>query len=164
MPLINAPAFAPELLTLFDALKTERVDTPVIQPAEPFITRVELVGGRFAFAMRSSTQGGFELCPWDVCQAEKKRPDVCPADGSATFMPSPLTADDPLVKSFERLCTAEGIDLGGIEFLEDAKGQRFTYDINANTNYNAAFGRSIGVDGMRDVARWIRREVVPTLR
>lgn len=37
MPLINAPAFAPELLALFDDLGTERVDTPVIQPAEPFL-------------------------------------------------------------------------------------------------------------------------------
>jgi ATP phosphoribosyltransferase regulatory subunit len=37
MPLINLPAFAPDLLDLFDTLKTERVDTPVIQPAEPFL-------------------------------------------------------------------------------------------------------------------------------
>ena len=95
-----------------------------IRPAEPFITRVELVGGKFLFAMRSSTVGGFELCPSDFCQAE-------------------------------------GLDLAGIEFLEDADGHRFTYDINANTNYNAALGRSLGLDGMREVARWIRRELAP---
>ncbi len=128
-----------------------------IQPAEPFITRVELLGGRFLFAMRSATTGGFELCPSDVCQAEKKQPDVCPADGAATFSPSPLTADDPLVKRFEALCQAEGLDLAGIEFVEGADGRRYTYDINANTNYNAALGRQIGVDGMREAARWIRR-------
>jgi glutathione synthase/RimK-type ligase-like ATP-grasp enzyme len=132
-----------------------------VRPAEPFITRVELVGGKFLFAMRSSTVGGFELCPSDFCQAEKKQPDVCPADGGATFSPSPLTADDPLVKRFEALCQAEGLDLAGIEFLEDADGQRYTYDINANTNYNAALGRALGVDGMREVARWIRRALAP---
>ena len=37
MPVINAPAFAADLIALFDSLKTERVDTPVIQPAEPFL-------------------------------------------------------------------------------------------------------------------------------
>lgn len=132
-----------------------------IKPAESFITRVELIGGSFVFAMRSSTAGGFELCPSDVCQAEKKQPDVCPADGAATFSPSPLTASDPLVKQYEALCAAEGLDLAGIEFVEDARGRRYTYDINANTNYNAALGRQIGVDGMREAARWIRRTLTP---
>lgn len=131
-----------------------------VKGAGPWVTRVELVGGRFLFAMRSSTDGGFELCPSDHCQAERKQPDVCPADGAATFAPSPLTADDPLVKRYESLCREEGLDLAGIEFIEDAAGRRFTYDINANTNYNAALGRQIGVDGMRVAARWIREELV----
>ncbi len=37
MPLINLPDFAEDLLSEFDARKTTRVDTPVIQPAEPFL-------------------------------------------------------------------------------------------------------------------------------
>jgi ATP phosphoribosyltransferase regulatory subunit len=37
MPLIDAPTFAADLLALFDTLGTERVNTPVIQPAEPFL-------------------------------------------------------------------------------------------------------------------------------
>jgi glutathione synthase/RimK-type ligase-like ATP-grasp enzyme len=130
-----------------------------VRSAEPYVTRVELVGGRFLFAMRSSTVGGFELCPSDVCQAERKQPDLCPADGAATFSRSPLTAADPLVQRYETLCREEGLDLAGIEFIEDAQGQRFTYDINANTNYNATLGRELGVDGMREVARWIRGEL-----
>jgi hypothetical protein len=130
-----------------------------VRSAEPFITRVELVGGRYLFAMRSSTVGGFELCPSDVCQAERAKPDVCPADGAATFSASPLTASDPLVQQYEALCRAEGMDLAGIEFIEDAEGRRFTYDINANTNYNAALGRQLGIDGPREAARHIRREI-----
>lgn len=132
-----------------------------VRPARENITRVELVGGEFLFAMESSTAGGFELCPSDVCQAERKKPDVCPADGAATFSPSKLTADDPLVRQYAALCRAEGIDLAGIEYVEDAKGDRYTYDINCNTNYNAALGRSIGVDGMRAVARYLRRTYAP---
>lgn len=130
-----------------------------IRAPEPFVTRVELVGGRFLLAMRSSTVGGFELCPSDACQAERKQPDVCPADGAATFSHSPVGADDPLVKQYLAFCAAEGIEIAGIEFVEDADGNRYTYDINANTNYNAALGKQLGVDGMTEVARWLAREV-----
>lgn len=130
-----------------------------VRGAEPYVTRVELVGGRFLFAMRSSTDGGFELCPSDVCQAERAKPDVCPADGAATFSRSPLSASDPLVRQYETLCRDEGLDLAGIEFIEDADGNRYTYDINANTNYNAALGREIGVDGMLAAAKLVRAEI-----
>jgi ATP phosphoribosyltransferase regulatory subunit len=37
MPLINLPDFADDLLAEFVARRTERVDTPIIQPAEPFL-------------------------------------------------------------------------------------------------------------------------------
>ncbi len=128
-----------------------------IAPAEPFITRVELCGGRFLFAMQSSTVGGFELCPADACAAERRQPDVCPTDGSAEFSPAAIGEGDPLVKSYLQLCAAEGIDIAGIEFVTGADGRHYTYDINANTNYNGALGRAIGIDGMREAARWLRR-------
>src|SRR5207248_2399570 len=39
-----------------------------IQAPEPYITRVEFVGGRFLYAVRVDTTLGFELCPADVCE------------------------------------------------------------------------------------------------
>jgi hypothetical protein len=132
---------------------------------EPFITRVEIVGGRFLYAMRSATTGGFELCPSDACQVPKAGPDVCPADGGGSkFSLSPLTADDPLVASYVRLCQAEGIELAGIEFIEDHEGRRYTYDINGTTNYSGVLGAQIGIDGMRELARYLRHQVVPSMR
>jgi len=133
-----------------------------IASPEPFITRVELVGGRFVYAMRSDTSAGFELCPSDACQLPKATPEVCPADGSGSkFSPSPLSPDDPIIARYAALCRAEGIDVAGIEFIEDAEGRRYTYDINGTTNYSGVFGRRIGVDGMRVLARYLRTEVVP---
>ena len=135
-----------------------------IEAPAPFITRVEIVGGRFLFAMRSATTDGFELCPSDACQVPAAVPDVCPADGGASkFSPSPLTDDDPLVASYVRMCRAEGIEVAGIEFIEDHAGRRYTYDINGTTNYSGVLGARIGIDGMREVARYLRREVVPSL-
>ena len=39
-----------------------------IAAPQPFITRVEFVGGKFLYAVRVDTSLGFELCPADVCQ------------------------------------------------------------------------------------------------
>ena len=137
-----------------------------ISPNGAFITRVEIVGDRFLFAMRSSTAQGFELCPSDACQAEALA-EVCPVDGSTaagTFQPDPMTADDPLVEAYVRLMRAEGLDLAGIEFVTDDLGERWTYDINGTTNYNAVLGAKIGVDGMRELARYLRTEIAPSVR
>ena len=136
-----------------------------VRAPEPFITRVEIVGGRFVFAMRSSTADGFELCPSDVCNpmpvgAGAGGEGSAGADAPGLFGPSPLTADDPLVQQYVRLCLEEGIEVAGIEFVEDAQGNRYTYDINGTTNYNQALGAMMGVDGMREVARYVRREAV----
>lgn len=127
-----------------------------IAPREPFITRVELVNGRFLYALRSDTSQGFELCPADACAVPAAAPDVCPADGGARFTVSPLGADDPLVARYQALCAAEGIEIAGIEFVEDADGRRYTYDINGTTNYNESVGKKAGVDGMREIARYLK--------
>lgn len=128
-----------------------------INAADPFITRVEIVGGEFLYAMRSATTEGFQLCPSDACQIPPTNPDVCPIDGGAKFSPSPLKADDPLVQQYLRFCEAEGLEVAGIEFIEDAAGNRYTYDINGTTNYNSGVGREVGIDGMREVARHAKR-------
>ena len=74
----------------------------------------------------------------------------------------PVDANDiPLVQQYIGLMKAEGIEIAGIEFVEDQEGNRYTYDINGTTNYSGVLGEKIRIDGMREFARWIRREVVP---
>src|SRR5262245_15409619 len=42
-----------------------------VAPAEPFITRVEIVGGEFVYAIKADVgRGGFELCPADACAVD----------------------------------------------------------------------------------------------
>ena len=60
MPLIDAPGFASDLLALFTDLGTERVDTPVIQPAEPFLNMAGEDLRRRIFLTESET--GESLC------------------------------------------------------------------------------------------------------
>ncbi len=76
----------------------------------------------------------------------------------------------PLVSALEaegfehsEILVREGIEIAGIEFVEDAEGRRFTYDINGTTNYNQALGDEIGVDGMGEVVRYLKDVVVAGL-
>lgn len=133
-----------------------------IRPAGGFITRVELVADKFVYAMQSSTAGGFELCPADSCNLPAEAPEVCPAEGPTDkFSPSPLTADDPLVQAYLRMLQGEGLGVAGIEFVTDDNGERYTYDINGTTNYNSAVGEKVGVMGMVEQARYIKRVLFP---
>jgi glutathione synthase/RimK-type ligase-like ATP-grasp enzyme len=137
-----------------------------IQSPQPYITRVEIVGGRFLFAMRSNTEEGFQLCPSDACQ-RLTTPDVCPIDGaggSSKFSLSSIQADDPLVQKYIAMCRGEGIEVAGIEFIEDADGNRYTYDINGTTNYSGTLGQEVGIHGMEEVGRYLQQVVAPQLQ
>ena len=39
--------------------------------------------------------------------------------------------------------------------------ERYTYDIKGTTNYGGVFAEQTGIDGMREVARYVRTEVLP---
>jgi len=118
-----------------------------IQPPHGFVTRVEIVNGRFLYALKSATAGGFELCPADACALED------------TFAPrEDIGADDPLVAAYIRMMRANGVDVAGIEFVEDADGRRYTYDINGTTNYNRDVETARGLFGMDALADLAARE------
>jgi hypothetical protein len=121
-----------------------------IQPPEPFITRVEIVGGRFLYALRSSTAEGFELCPADTCSVEEGA--FCPVGPAKFTLRSEITERDPLVQRYLAYCAQHGLDVAGIEFVEDEQGNRYTYDVNANSNYNQAVEAEHGLDGMGAIA------------
>ena len=53
-----------------------------------------------------------------------------------------------------------GIEISGIEFVRDASGAIFTYDVNTNTNYNPeAEAAASGPYGMKAIARFLRDEL-----
>jgi hypothetical protein len=128
-----------------------------IEPAGGYITRIELADGKLVYAMRSSTEGGFELCPADECAIDDA---FCPVGDSGKFSRDPdFSEDDPLVAQYLDLMSRYGISLAGIEFVTDAQGQRFTYDINGTTNYNSDVELQAGVEGMTFLARMVAREL-----
>ena len=138
-----------------------------IRAPEPYITRVEFVGGEFLYAVRVDTSLGFELCPADVCQVGDA---FCPVgETPAVNDTSPVSAAprfrilenfaDPIVYRYRQFIADNGIGIAGIEFITDAAGEIYTYDVNTNTNYNPAAEAEAGIYGMRTIARYLGDEL-----
>ncbi|WP_104116198.1 RimK family alpha-L-glutamate ligase [Arthrobacter sp. B1805] len=135
-----------------------------IQAAEPFITRAELVGGRFVYAIKADTaRGGFQLCPADACaiDPETGRPIMPPG---ATIPPEPDQQlfslregfDHPVIARFEEFARRNDLEVCGIEFIETADGRVLTYDVNTNTNYNAAVEAVAPTSAPRELVRYLK--------
>jgi glutathione synthase/RimK-type ligase-like ATP-grasp enzyme len=126
----------------------------------PFITRVEFVGGRFLYAVRVDTSEGFELCPADACQNEVTA--VCPAVAASDKFQIMPRFEHPLLPAWQAFLAANDIGIAGIEFIEDAEGRAYTYDVNTNTNYNPDAELKDGRRGMRAIARYLHDLLVET--
>lgn len=101
-----------------------------LRAAQPLITRVELVGGEFIYAITADTaRGGFELCPADACAIGQP-----PGDGLFALRAG---FGHPIVGRYLEFARAQGIEIAGFEFIETEDGRLVTYDVNTTTNYNA---------------------------
>jgi len=129
-----------------------------IKAPEPFITRVEFVGGRFLYAVRVDTSQGFELCPADACQVDSAvAAGVCPAEAPSEKFRILREFDHPLIPRWEAFLAANDIGIAGVEFIVDERGRPFTYDINTNTNYNPDAEAKDGRRGMGAIAEYLGR-------
>lgn len=126
-----------------------------VEAPEPFVTRLEFVGGRFLYAVRVDTSEGFELCPADACTVEAAAigDAACPAVAPASKFTIVPGYENPDIPALERFLAANGIGIAGIEVIVDEAGRRFVYDVNTNTNYNPDAEAKAAVFGMRAVAR-----------
>jgi hypothetical protein len=119
-------------------------------PAEgDSVVRIEILDGRFLYAIRLLLlPGSFNLCPADYCEL----PGI--ADGVSgrglpieRFDPPGEAVDDAI-----QILAAAGMDLGGVEYLVDARtGRRTFYDVNALSNFVANAPEVVGFDPFVDL-------------
>ena len=131
-----------------------------IRAPAPLITRAEFIGGRFLYAVEVDTSDGFELCPADQCAVGDA---FCPVgeEPRAKF----TIADDfdaGLKRRCEAFLAANGIEVAGIEFIRDAAGAVYTYDVNTNTNYNPEAEARAGRSAMTALARFLGAQLART--
>jgi len=134
-----------------------------LRPAGGFITRVEIVGGEFVYAIAADTvHGGFQLCPADACAIDPQTGlPVTPPGAEAAPLPGVSLfswrqdVDRDFVETLVQFTRDRGIEIAGVEFIETADGRRVVYDVNTNTNYNAEVERSAPASGPASIARYL---------
>jgi len=128
-----------------------------VRAPAPFITRAEFVGGRFLYAVEVDTSDGFELCPADVCAVDDA---FCPAGEQPRAKFTIVDDIDPGLKDrYQALLATNDIEVAGIEFIRDAQGVAYTYDVNTNTNYNPEAEARAGRSAMDALARFLGGEL-----
>jgi glutathione synthase/RimK-type ligase-like ATP-grasp enzyme len=116
-----------------------------VPSAAPFVTRVEIVGGEFVYAITADTSSGsFELCPAEAC-----------ATGPAFALR--VDFDPRLGERYADFARRHGIEIAGFEFIETPDGRIVTYDVNTTTNYNPAIEAVAPRPALGQVARYLGR-------
>jgi predicted ATP-grasp superfamily ATP-dependent carboligase len=113
----------------------------LIPPRGGHITRVEMLGGTFLYAIDVFTSGeDFNLCPAEICRND---PDAPKAGSKVQACMPPRRVIDAV----EKIVAHAGIDAGSVEYLtDDRDGRAVFYDINALSNFVAEAPRVIGFD------------------
>jgi hypothetical protein len=128
------------------------------------ITRVEVLGGKFLYAINVfSTGESFNLCPADICRTsdgvELSR-GACAVDAPKNNLRvEGYTPPTGVIRDVEHIMRTAGIDVGGVEYIvDDRDGQRYFYDINALSNFVADAPRVIGFDPFARLADYLEEE------
>jgi hypothetical protein len=129
-----------------------------------FITRVEVVGGKYLYAIRVHLTGeSYNLCPADICQTTDGKEllrNACAVDAAKTGLKVEGFAAPPdVIADVELIMKTAGIEVGGVEYIVDERdGQRYYYDVNALSNFVADATRVVGLDPHAVLADFLEKE------
>jgi hypothetical protein len=133
-----------------------------LDPAQG-IVRMEFLGGKLLYAMRVVSNGAFNLCPSEVCNPQDGGESHCALPAAAPakpveFHPYPNVPAEAVAMG-ERIMAGGGLDVGGIEYLEAAGGERIFYDVNANSNLRRPIGQAFGFDPFARVVDYLVKQI-----
>ncbi|MBM4434483.1 MAG: hypothetical protein FJ028_05150 [Chloroflexi bacterium] len=133
-----------------------------LEPADGTIARVEVLDGRYLYAIRiwADRTGDFNLCPADICQV--------PAAGIVTgavnelaaakkpMRIEPFDAPGDMIDAVLRIAREGRLDVGGVEYLVAARdGLPYVYDVNALSNFVTDAVNVVGFDPHARFARYL---------
>ena len=134
-------------------------------PRDNIITRVEVVGGQYLYAIQIHLTGndGYNLCPGDICQSttgEELSRTACPVNAPKNGLK--VQGYEPpcrVIQDVERIMEVSGIEVGGIEYVVDERtGRQLYYDVNALSNFVADPDRVIGFNPYARLADFLIAE------
>jgi hypothetical protein len=114
------------------------------------VVRCEILAGRLLYAIALEGAGStFDLCPADVCLADK------PTITVKAFEPPAAIA-----RAVERVAAMASLDVGGIEYMiDDRNGAARFYDLNALSNFVANPMEVLGFDPHDNLVQFLVREI-----
>jgi len=128
------------------------------------IKRVEFVNSKFLYTVEVDASEGFELCP--ACPEDQNdvpkqqiAGEFCPTTGNK-FKIMKNYKENELTEKYENFIAANGIEIAGIEYITDKKGEIYTYDVNTNTNYNSQAEKNSEIKGMKSIAAFLKEELL----
>lgn len=65
-----------------------------------------------------------------------------------------------LIDKYEAFLRENSIEVAGIEFIEDAAGNIYTYDVNTNTNYNKEAETKADKYAMLELAKYLKQQLL----
>src|SRR2546421_9051523 len=116
------------------------------------ITRVEVLGGKYLYAINVYTTGDtFDLCPADICKTtdgQELTRSACPVDAPKSGLAAEAyTPQQQIIPEVLTIMQAAGIAAAGVEYIvDDRYVQLYYYDVNALSNFVADGPRVIGFD------------------
>ncbi len=146
-------------------------------PLDGSIVRVEVLDGRFLYAIRIGVDGdgGFNLCPADICQVDAagaEQPtgpafDFCAADAvpKRAVRIEAYTPPAPVIDAALMVARAGRLDIAGVEYLQSARdGRRYFYDINALSNFVTDAVTLLGFDPFVRFVDYLERRLESAAR
>jgi hypothetical protein len=135
-----------------------------VEPRDGAIVRVEVLDGRFLYAIRIVRPADdFNLCPADLCAAPAAAAPspVVSVCGVSPLHISRVDPPAPVIEQAVALARAASIDIGGIEYLVGRDdGQVYFYDVNATSNFVANAPDVLGFDPFHNFADYITRRAI----
>jgi hypothetical protein len=127
------------------------------------IVRVETIAYKYLYAIKVFTSGEtFDLCPADICKTSDgtELNTSCVIEGPKSGLR--VEAYQPparVIADVERIFAATKIEVGGVEYITDARdGQLYYYDINALSNFVADGPTLLGFDPFVRLVDYLERE------
>ncbi len=127
------------------------------------IVRVETIGFKYLYGIKVFTSGEtFDLCPADICKTSDgtELNTSCVIEGPKSGLRvEAYTPPTEIIADVERIFAATKIEVGGVEYMTDARdGRLYYYDINALSNFVADGPTLLGFDPFVRLIDYLEQE------
>ncbi len=128
-----------------------------------YITRVEVLNGKFLYAIKVFLTGEtFDLCPADICRTTEgvALENACPVEApKAGLRVEGFTPSAEIIAAVQNIMHEADIQVGGIEYIvDDRDGQLYYYDVNALSNFVASAEQVVGLNPFALLADYLETE------